>query len=174
MRRAVVDYDGYYLLVLTEVPPDHPNVINRIFRDCWAVHLINVYVLAPIEYPTVGITMFTFFPFTETHCNQVYPVVVNHYHNGAFTAKLNVFADKFKNMHKCNLFVAMSHYLPFTTLRTDDGNRSALAGIEGMLLDVIAHSMNFSYTVLYIPSKLGSGETLLNMVISTTHIFEYV
>lgn len=162
MQDSAIDYDGYYLLILTEMRSNATEEIQRIFHDCWHMHLVNVYVLAPHDN---HITLYTYFPFSEHQCMAVEPIVVNHYRNGTFIAKLNVFANKFENMHKCNLFVALSDYMPFTALHEADSHgHVALAGIEGKLLNEVARALNFSIVPVHIPPTIGYGRFILEMV----------
>lgn len=105
-----------------------------------------------------GGAMVTFFPFTERHCEYVEPVIVNYFNNTGFKYNLNAFENKIKNLHKCNIHVAVTDYHPYMFVtRTTDGQYH-LDGIEGLLLNELSRQMNFTLNVKYIDPKSMNGK----------------
>lgn len=162
---TMFNYSGHYLIVLTERHTNESRVIKRILSDCWSIYLVNVYILVSSDVHQSTATLYTYYPFMAGHCEHVHPVAVNYYANNSFSLALQVFDDKFRNMHKCKIIVLMSHYPPFTVVRNlSSGRGVAMGGIEGKLLREMSHSMNFSLQLLYVPPTLGYGELILDMV----------
>lgn len=110
--------------------------------------------------------MYTFYPFTEHHCDHVEPVIVNYFNKNQFKYSLNIFADKFKNMYKCNLTVSISNFPPWTIITKKIDGKFDINGIEGTLIHDITRAMNFTLVIVYIPPKLGFGKIQLEMVMS--------
>lgn len=132
---------GYYTIIVTNVDGNTRNdsydIVQRIFHDFWGNGISDVYVLANND-------LYTFYPYDETTCNTAVPSIVNVLRNGNFTSKLNMFVDKFQNMHQCDMVVMANVFAPFTTYTMNvDGTRT-LSGIEGDMMIQLAKMLNFT------------------------------
>lgn len=164
MTEKTFDYRGYYLIIITEVhPTNQQNIILNVLRDCWSLYIANVYILTiPNRSPEV--TMYTFFPFTENHCDHVDPVIVNNGNGTDFNSSLEIFVDKFENMHKCNIIATVSDYRPYTIITPSSNGTYTLDGIEGLLIHELKRTMNFTLILKNISPNTGYGATMLEMV----------
>lgn len=76
--------------------------------------MANVIVLAPTSTDD-SILMYTFFPYTAEHCENVLPIVYNEF-NGTFIQNVPIFPEKFQNLFRCPLKVATYNFPPFVML----------------------------------------------------------
>lgn len=147
-------HGDFFLIVLTgariwsEIEYD----IERIFIDFWKWSIANAYVIANADNnEDLVAKLYTFFPYNAGGCNKVNSVVVNEYHKDKFVHELNVFVDKFSNMHKCPVLVTIPKLHPLIKLATDENGEHSLEGFEGNTLDYISSAMNIQLEAVIVP-----------------------
>lgn len=165
MDDSIFDYAGYYLIVLTQYSSksEQSEVVLKILSDCWSKYIVNVNIIAPFETYAKAI-IYTYFPFTQSHCEQVIPVDVNFFINNSLTNNSQIFADKLENMHKCEIIVSLAQFQPFTIVKWKPNGDYLIDGIDGHILGVISDMMNFTTTVKYITEGYDLAQTVLDTV----------
>lgn len=125
----------------------------RIFDGLWRIKIANVYVIATTDNKDDVIAkIYTFSPYNERCSNEVEVVVDNEYRKDRFASELNVFVDKFRDMHQCPLtVVTMSDSIVFTVTLAD--GRMSLGGLEGNIISYLAQAMNFKINLKIIPNR---------------------
>lgn len=142
MNRQSFDRSGFYLIILNSQTTEQS--IGHIFRDCWAVHLANVNVLLP---DGISAIMYTYFPYTASHCDKAFPVVVKRITATSSMFDVEYFPNKFKNMFQCELFITTTHYRPFTIFENNTDGEITFKGIEIDLLRTVADQLNFTLVI---------------------------
>lgn len=165
MDDLVFDYKGYYLIVLTQLFPKSKQyeIVLKILSDCWSKYIVNVIILTPFENHSNAI-IYTYFPFTQSHCEQVIPVDINYFIINSFVNDTEMFADKLENMHKCEIIVSTAQYEPFTFIKSKSNGEFLIDGIDGQILGVIADMMNFTTKIKYIKEGYNLAENVLDTV----------
>lgn len=172
MNASTFDYAGFYLIVLTESMPDQFEVISKILHDCWSLYIVNVNVLC-ISKDDSDVAMYTYFPFDKMGCEQVNPVVVNGFVNNVFIRPVDLYPNKFRNMHNCKVIVAAMDFPPYTIVTKDDDDNYVLSGIEGNILQLIAQRMNFSLEINSVSLSYDQPDILFEMVSSSSSWIEH-
>ena len=135
------DFQGYFLIVLIsdEIYEDD---MKRIFEDLWSKYIMNADIVVN-DGPLAKI--FTYFPFTESHCEKVYPVLLDTFdHDAGFEWNAVLYPEKLKNLHKCPITVVTFNIPPFVKTWNKKQQLSKLAGIEALILHSLAREMNFT------------------------------
>lgn len=144
MNRRTFHRSGYYLIVLSECIT--MQMIGNIFRECRAEHMPNVNVLVPrIGDNESSAILYTYYPYTATHCDHADPVVVQRFDRNTFTNNAQYFPDKFANMFKCNLYGLMSHLRPYVIYENTANGEMSLAGFAINLMRGVADNLNFTF-----------------------------
>lgn len=142
MRIGKFDINGYHVIVLTNPIEDSYESINRIFSMCWKNYVTNVVILIPAQNYD-KILLYTFFPYSEKHCEEVKPVLQNYFENDSFKHSLSHFPQKCMNFHQCPLRVFVKHRVPY--MITDEVNGILhVDGIEAVLLEELSRRLNFN------------------------------
>lgn len=165
MTNISFDFSGYYLIVLTQLMPQPMQIetISKILSDCWSKHIVNVNVLFPLHSETV---MYTYFPFTRSHCDRVVPVVLHHFKGDQYENVPELFVDKSGNMHKCQINLTTIETIPFTEHSKNIDGEQITTGIDVKILDVIADRLNFS-------SRIIQLNTVLDLFSNQVSYFSY-
>lgn len=146
------DYSGYYLVVLHESSSaNQSGIIENILRDFWSIYIVNVNVLAAGDEGN-EVKMYTYFPYTQTHCERATPIVINQYVNQTFLHSVE-FPNKLSNMHGCRVIAAPFIFEPFVILATNKNGSSKWHGIEISVLSAIASKLNFTVVFELIPPQ---------------------
>lgn len=138
LKQQNFDNSGYFIFVLTETLKYSEKLKQKIFEDCWNLHMINVMVLEK-DLQENEIAAYTYFPFTEGNCNQV--VLRRIYDN-----KL-IFPNKLKNLHQCPLFVSTFNLNPQIILKKFENNSYSIDGIDGIILKALSLQLNFTIVI---------------------------
>lgn len=146
MNRQTYDRSGYYLIVLTNPSTEPSRVVEGIFRDCWADHMANVNVLMQNAAGDSAI-LYTYFPYTTTHCGQTIPMIVLRFTANSSSHKIDYFPNKFNNLFKCNLTGTMAHFRPYAIYEKDTNRPYAVRGLEIDMLQGVADQLNFSLVI---------------------------
>lgn len=136
------DNSGFFIFVLIETAKYPEKLRQKIFEDCWNLHIINVIVLEENSKEN-EILAYTYFPFSPGNCDKV--VVQQIYDND------NMFPNKLKNMHRCPLLVATYNLEPRMILKKFPNNSYNIDGIDGIILKALALQLNFT-TIIKTPS----------------------
>lgn len=159
------EYSGFFTIVLTEYFDDQTEIIEKILRDCWSLYIANAIVLTPTEdYQTI--LLYTYFPYTATHCGSVEPIVHDYFENGTFALNASIFPNKMENLFECPLIVSTYNFPPLVILKEQSNGTFYIDGIEGTVLRVIANRLNFT------PVVAMSSTNILNKISNTTNATE--
>ncbi|KAI8124050.1 putative glutamate receptor [Lucilia cuprina] len=108
------------------------------------------------------VLIYTYYPFTENHCDEVEIALVNEY-NGTSLIHEELFPKKLKNLYGCPLRAALWHVPPYVYLSQDAKNVTYVSGgFEGKLLLELAKKLNFSLEVIVPPNDSKRGVVLQN------------
>lgn len=149
--------DGYFTIVLTELNANTHEIVQQILKQCWDVYITNVVVIS-IDQNAGKCALYTYFPFTENYCEQVIPVIYNHFINETLSLEViskELFPMKLKNMFGCPITVATFHRKPNMNLNDPELYPS---GIDGILLLVISKHMHFKLNIM-VPPGLDADTT---------------
>ena len=83
------DYQGYYLVVLTEYYKSQLPGVKSILTDFWNIFIVNVNIIIKSEDGRLA-QLYTYFPYSETFCAQVKPILWNQFENESFINKLEL------------------------------------------------------------------------------------
>ncbi|CAO1346132.1 unnamed protein product [Diamesa hyperborea] len=148
-------YQGYFLFVLVEYYSEQYVEMTQALEDLWQIYIVNVNILMRSPLNNV-MDMYTYYPFTQSYCGKVYPVLINQFINSQFQIAGNYFVDTISNMHQCSLTVATFNIPPLMMIEfTQDSFK--LTGIEGYLLQAIARKLNFTIDLEYVRDEAQWG-----------------
>lgn len=152
------DYQGYFLIIMMERTADYLLDIKKILLDFWSIHIVNVNILVKSSNVNEA-ELFTYFPYAETHCSEVHPIIWKTFKNGHFDNSQNsFFPNKIANLHKCPLKVVTFNSNYMKVSRDLSGNY-ATNGFDGKLLQAIIKKINFKLDLIYMSedsSKWGN------------------
>lgn len=150
------------MVVLTKSLPNLHEIVSQIFGDCWSLYMANTYTLGLFDDSTAH--LYTYFPFNELNCYRSDAILQNVYRDNRFEKNLDIFVDKFKNMHKCNIYFPATTYLPFIQCVVNENDTVELKGIEGNIAQAITDKLNFTPNIMCYPLFNGSSKHILAMV----------
>ncbi|XP_046803056.1 uncharacterized protein LOC111674903 [Lucilia cuprina] len=134
--------------------------MQKIFEYCWLHYLINCII--QVQKANGRVLIYTYYPFTENHCDEVEIALVNEY-NGTSLIHEELFPKKLKNLYGCPLRAALWHVPPYVYLSQDAKNVTYVSGgFEGKLLLELAKKLNFSLEVIVPPNDSKRGVILQN------------
>lgn len=153
MSDTSFDYTGFYTILLTEVS-QQPHVVSKILRDCWSLYISNVHILAATTDEATAM-LYTFYPYTPDHCEQVKPAIQNYFMNDSFVLPDDqMFPEKFRNFHKCSLRLSTYNLTPYMILTPQPNGSFHTDGIDGITFRVISQQLNFTPIVLMSATNL--------------------
>uniref|UniRef100_A0A6P4F2G7 Uncharacterized protein LOC108046389 n=1 Tax=Drosophila rhopaloa TaxID=1041015 RepID=A0A6P4F2G7_DRORH len=135
--------DLSYTLIYMSLPTDaYGEEIQLVLRLLWRLSVLNVGVV--LRPPGEQLLMVSYFPFSATHgCQVISAQVVNRYQlSSGQWASQEYFPAKLGNFYGCLLTCATWEDMPYLVLRRDGSG--SFVGIEGALLQFMAHNLNFS------------------------------
>lgn len=141
------DYSGYFVIALTDNESVHPEMIQKIMQDFWAIQISNVNVLVPSD---DAVVVYTYFQYTKSQCNGFTAVEINRFENGQFQ-RSDIFPEKFENLHRCSLIAFMPHFIPYITYDEPKNLERMPRGLEVNIGIELAKRLNFT---LLLDSKL--------------------
>lgn len=156
MKESSYDYTGFYTIVLTESSRYQYETITKILQDCWILHITNVIVVVSIH-PQARAAVYTYFPFTQFHCEQVAPVILNYFLDDHFLYDAPLFPRKVRNLYMCPLLVAAYEQIPFMMLTLRPNGTYYTDGIDGVIVRVLSQQMRFRAVVKLPPNNEGRG-----------------
>lgn len=141
------NFNGYFIIALTNPSEDSQNTIKKILSCCWKLYIANVVILIPTQNYD-KILLYTFFPYSEEHCEQVKPILYNYFQNNSFELSLPHFPQKFMNFHQCPLLFSTNHNPPYMILSDGVNGTNYPDGIESIFLRELSKRLNFDTVVL--------------------------
>ncbi|CRK97644.1 CLUMA_CG011029, isoform A [Clunio marinus] len=150
------DYQGFYLIVITNYADEQYQVAKKIFNYLWKEFITNVNVIwMPDESENEAI-VFTYFPFSQFFCGKVHPMKLNHYRDGNWLQNYSdFFPKKLYNLHNCTLTVAVASSPPFMILKDDTDGKLSIDGIDAKLLKELSNQMNFNINIVQVDTQGG-------------------
>lgn len=141
---------GHYVLIYTGSNILHPSLMEPIFQDLFDVFVTNINILF---YKNGEGLLYTYFPFSASHCKFVQPVLYNRFQPGSNGGKLvyrkPFFPKKFKNFFGCEIVVQTQNDIPYIeVLKDSTGKVVGITGIEGNLITLLAKKMNFKMKIV--------------------------
>lgn len=150
LTRERFKFNGLYVISLVRgVLPE----IRQIFKHLWRIQIFNVVVLFESSHETTQLQ--TFMPFNNRSCNDVTPVNLIKYKNGKFEKEFfDLFPSKTRNMHGCQVNVALANSTPPFVLTTFSPNGTLeISGGDIKLLDVLSKSLNFKINYVFVGNE---------------------
>lgn len=145
------------MIVITKYSKTQYSEMLKIFEALWSKYIVNANVIMQSAMGNENeALMFTYYPFTEYFCQEVHPIILNHFVDGEFTFKIDYFPNKVTNLYLCPIKVATFNNIPFMRLiKRADGSGYDLGGIDGTLLRVLSQKMNFTVEIIDYPDLWG-------------------
>lgn len=157
MTPEYFDYQGFYLIVITEYTSDQYYVMQQIFDMLWAQYIINVNIIWATPMNHNEAIMFTYYPYTDFYCGKAYPIQLNQYRSNRWLHLHSVFfPNKIQNLYGCKLKVSTFLTAPFMMTTHDENGVTVPDGIDGILLRVLAQRMNFTVELALVDDFWGS------------------
>ncbi len=132
---------------MTKYYQDQTTIVRSILHDCWKAVNLNSNVLT---YESPGnvdnLILYTYFPFTQSHCGIVVPVIWNHFRNGHFVnSNHQLFPIKTENFHRCPISILVCPLQPYIFVTKNYSNGLyEFAGSEYNLLQALSERINFT------------------------------
>lgn len=177
LSTVIYDYQGFFIIVVTQ--PEKS--IKRIFEDLWYYYITNANVVTLNSHNLNEANIFTYFPFTDFHCEKVEPELYDIYTiESGFKFNLTYFPKKVSNLHGCPLSVATFYFPPFVLLSRDDNGLIKLDGLDGFLITIISKTLNFTLDIVQVTednlwgilyengSSIGTMKMVMDGVINST------
>lgn len=103
-------------------------------------------ILVPSQNYT-KILLYTFFPYSEEHCEEVTPILHNSFQNNSFELSSPHFPQKFGNFHQCPLVMAAYPISPYIILSGSENGTNYPGGIAGIIYMELSKKLNFTSIV---------------------------
>lgn len=143
------NYQGFYLIVMTEYTSEQYYMMQQMFDLLWAEYIINVNIIWATPMNHNEAIMFTYYPYTDFYCGKTYPIQLNQYRVNRWLHLHSVhFPNKIQNLYGCKLKVSTFITKPFMMTKRDENGDTITDGIDGILLRVLAQRMNFTVDLL--------------------------
>lgn len=120
----------------------------------WGAYFTNSIIL-PMPYPTISgrpsvIPIYTFFPFTNGHCEEPLPTLLTILEPGERISdkSVDLYPLKLNNMHSCPLTVTTFQNEPYVLIDHSQVGVFQLQGIDGLLMTALSQRMRFSVVVV--------------------------
>lgn len=143
-----VDFNlqGYFLIVITSSEHWQTRDMNLIFVDLWSKYIVNVNIIQDKGKRANECNMFTYFPFSESYCEKVHPVLINTFRVGVgFIKSAEHFPNKVRNLYQCPVSVVTFDVPPFMILKKDKNNNTIdISGFDGLFIKSLSKHMNFT------------------------------
>lgn len=151
------NFQGLYVLVFVNGNFEESNLI---FDILWKKSILNVNALYEEidENDESSVKMVTFFPFTKKTCGNTKPVVIDTFNVSTFNIHVeNIFPEKVKSLHKCEVRMVTFHRCPASCLSNKTGIVTAV-GYDIGIIDMIAERINFKLVknILWGPEQWGN------------------
>lgn len=161
MKKNIYNLSGYFTFVLTNEYSGIDKLLQQIFDDCWKSYITNIIVVAQFENGSKCL-IYTYFPYSEKHCNFVIPKVLHHF-TLANMSSMNsmsasqIFPPKIQNMFGCPVSVAGFMFEPYIILSKLSNGNYFTDGIDGNILQILGKKINFTPVIKLVPNDLRGG-----------------
>lgn len=156
MTPEYFNYQGFYLIIITEYTSDQYYMMQQMFDMLWAEYIINVNIIWATPMNHNEAIMFTYYPYTDFYCGKAYPIQLNQYRVNRWLHLHSVhFPNKIQNLYGCKLKVSTFPTAPFMMTTQDENGDTITDGIDGILLRVLAQRMNFTVDLLMVEDLWG-------------------
>lgn len=131
-----------------------PAIEQQLLTLAWSLKLINIIVLS-IATDSLQVHVYTHFPFASTDCERIDANLLTTYTVGhGFEPTIGsdlLFPDKYRNLHKCPLYIATYPFVPHVIIPPDETTESGdlmwydkIDGLDGHVLMLLQDYLNFS------------------------------
>lgn len=154
---------GFFLIVVTSSEHWQKREMNLIFVDLWSKYIVNVNIIQDAGKRTIDCNMFTYFPFSESYCEKVYPVLLNTYRVGVgFIKPAEHFPNKVRNLYQCPVSLVTFDVPPFIILKKDKNNKTIdISGFDGLFIKSLSKRMNFTLDKIIL-NRTAWGRMFMN------------
>ncbi|XP_055913554.1 uncharacterized protein LOC129947137 [Eupeodes corollae] len=136
-----------FLIILTKYPTEFSYILEEMFKLCYRYDVIDVNIIT--DHPEMGVSMFTYFLYSEKVCRSCLPKLLYKFSDGLENLE-KVFPEKMNNFQKCPFKVTSRILSPFLSFNGNTSNPQPIGdwdnlyGIEGNLLKLLAQKLNFT------------------------------
>lgn len=169
MELPTFRFDGFYIVLMVLPSKSIQTEIQIILEAFWKIFIVNVNVIAYKWNQRNEAVLYSYFPYSKNFCGKVNCEVVNEFQNNKFKRGEDFFPQKVKNFYKCPLKVALFEYPPYILM----GNRTSIAGTDGLILQELSNQMNFKIDIQLADKELwgsleanGSSTGAIEMITS--------
>ena len=164
------DYQGYLLIIVTDYQEQQFKDMEKMLMDLWEIFIINVNIVLQDFLEQKGY-IYTSFPYTNTYCSKVEPIIWNAFQNGQFQLEQEYFPNKIQNLFRCPLVVATFDIFPVMRLgnleKLENSDKLeidqiTISGLDAEVLKRLAKSMNFKIKFVFDSMKVRWGENFPN------------
>lgn len=148
MKPENFEYQGYYLVVITDYYKSQLSGVKSILSDFWNIFIVNVNILTKSE-DGRSAQLYTYFPYTESFCSKVKPILWNRFENGGFLIESEWFPNKMENLFNCSLKVVSFNIPPMMMIELRPDGNHVYKGVDGELLFTLAERMNFRINLTF-------------------------
>lgn len=99
------DYQGKFVIVITGKLQNVYEDIKQSMVNMWKKFIVNIVVLIKSKNGSKA-HIYTFLPFTKSHCGEVRPVLWNIFVKGRFKSEKRLYPKNVKELSNCPLNVA--------------------------------------------------------------------
>lgn len=144
---SLTSVDNSRFLLIWLQPESNLLQVRSVFEEFWKFEFLDVIALVEMKYG--GLSIYTYFPFTNTRCSDSGPpVLIDTWSqkNQMFTRQKNLF-DRFEkvyNLHGCSIQCSGSHRPPDSIIEQITNTTYNYSGSGGLLFKFIAYHMNFT------------------------------
>lgn len=142
------EFQGYYVVVITEYYKSQLSGVKSILTDLWNIFIVNVNIFVKSEDGRLA-QIYTYFPYSESFCAKVKPILWNQFENGSFINKSDWFPNKMENLYNCSLKVVSFNIQPMMMIELHSDGNHVYKGIDGELLFTLAERMNFRINLTF-------------------------
>lgn len=138
MTRKKFNYEGFYLIVLTQgIIPE----IQQIFQALWKIFIYNVDVLVD---DGIAVLLLTFIPFKSNGiCGDTEAVEINRFIFKKWETDV-YFPKKFENLHRCPIKLGTYEYEPVVMRKKSRDGRYQYTGSDVDILNGVSGTLNFT------------------------------
>lgn len=136
-------HNGFYLvIVISRKFID----MKQIFKMFWEIYISNVNII--YEDLQARISMFTFLPFDEKHCNNLAPTPINNFDRKSMRWREVVdFPSKLGNLHKCPIRIGAPRAVPELKFHQLENGSMQIQGHAFEFFAELARLINFSMAI---------------------------
>ncbi|XP_055611349.1 uncharacterized protein LOC129757958 [Uranotaenia lowii] len=150
MNYESYDLSGFYFIVIVgSIGDERAEIVGNIMNDLWKLDVFNVNVLVAGK---AQVAIFTFYPYSSTHCGSVEPILWHNFSSLQTIPKFDWYPNRLQTFYGCPLKGGTVDILPYSMLQLQRASTKIIhRGFEGDIIDLLKYKLNF--TVQYkVPS----------------------